>query len=476
MAVYRLPFENDGQWTTHTGNWDDPGWGHYKPGGPTDEQAYAWDFNHPQGGHVLAARAGTVINLDAETPDGDTKGDGPGGGSGNFLWIKHADGSLAAYLHLKHHSIQVVVGQWVAQGQRIATSGFTGHASAPHLHFDVHSHVTSAKQPDLGVHLMTHFEDLHHKSWRPRAGQNPHSNNSTSHLRQDFWKHCGKCQGLYFAGNASSTCPAGDAHDSGGGGNYTLAVNSPASSGQNGWRHCVKCEGLFFSGHSGSRCPAGSGAHHANGSGDYTLVVDVPGDPGQHDWRRCSKCQGLFYAGLSSSVCPADGHAHSHSGSGNYALHVTAADTQPNWRWCFKCQGLFYAGNSGSSCPASGHHAATGGAVASGNYILAVDSEDAPGQQGWRWCSKCQGLWMSMNSGSVCPAGGHHRSEGSGKYALIDTGAFPASNGWPGQEGWRWCSKCQGIWMGTNQGSRCPADGPHVATGSGHYAIQVAMF
>src|SRR5262249_25125856 len=155
----------------------------------------------------------------------------------------------------------------------------------------------------------------------------------------------------------------------------------------------------FFSGNPGSKCPVGPGAQHkANGSGDYALVVDTPEDPGQHDWRWCNKCQGLFYGALPGSVCPAGGK-HSASGSGNYALHVTAADTQSNWRWCHKCQGLCTAANAGSKCPAGGAHEKTGGPTASGNYILAVDSDDAPGQQGWRWCSKCQGLWMGKNTG-----------------------------------------------------------------------------
>lgn len=33
------------------------------------------------------------------------------------------------------------------------------------------------------------------------------------------------------------------------------------------------------------------------------------------------------------------------------------------------------------------------------------------------------------------------------------------------QSGWRWCSKCQGPWMGSNSSSRCPATG-HPAAGT----------
>ena len=475
MASYRLPFENDGQWACGTGNWDDKTWGHYMPAGPTDEQAYAWDLTHPTGGNVLAARAGVVVKLDGETADNDTSGKGPGGGAGNFIWIRHTDNSLAAYCHLKYHSLRVVVNQWVPQGYLIAQSGHNGNSSEPHLHIDVHSYVAAVSPADIGVQQIIRFEDQGHDGWRPRVGDKLASNNSQTLARQDGWRHCVKCHGLYFAGSPSSTCPAAGAHDFHGGGNYTLNLNSPAAPGQHNWRHCIKCQGLFFAGNSGSRCPVGPGmAHDSAGSGDYALVENSPDSPGQKNWRWCKKCQGLFYAGLSGSVCPAQG-AHVMAGSGVYSLHVTPADTQQNWRWCYKCQGIFFAGNPVSACPAGGAHAKTGGPTPSGNYILAVDCADAPGQPGWRWCSKCQGLWMGLKSGSVCPAGGAHLLTASGIYSLVDTTyttRYPAARGWPGQKGWRWCSKCQGLWMGSNAGSRCPATGSHILTGSGDYALQ----
>src|SRR4051812_29122967 len=50
---------------------------------------------------------------------------------------------------------------------------------------------------------------------------------------------------------------------------------------------------------------------------------------------------------------------------GAYGLPLPTAG-QNNWRWCHKCQGLFFGGNPGSHCPAGGAHDKTG----SGDYLL----------------------------------------------------------------------------------------------------------
>ncbi len=135
---------------------------------------------------------------------------------------------------------------------------------------------------------------------------------------------------------------------------------------------------------------------------------------------------------------------------------------QDNWRWCHKCQGLFFAGNPGSVCPTGGNHDKTG----SGNYDLVQNWPAAPGQSNWRWCHKCQGMYFAGNPGSHCPAGGAHDQTGSGDYKLI-------FNAWgsPSQSNWRWCHKCQGLYFAGNPGSHCPTGGAHDMTGSGDYSL-----
>jgi hypothetical protein len=135
---------------------------------------------------------------------------------------------------------------------------------------------------------------------------------------QDNWRWCHKCQGLYYAGNPGSVCPAGGAHDHTGSGNYDIVQNWPAAPGQSNWRWCHKCQGMYFAGNPGSHCPAG-GAHDQTGSGDYKLIFNAWGSPAQDNWRWCHKCQGLYFAGNPGSHCPAGG-AHDQAGSGDYTL------------------------------------------------------------------------------------------------------------------------------------------------------------
>jgi hypothetical protein len=149
-----------------------------------------------------------------------------------------------------------------------------------------------------------------------------------------------------------------------------------------------------------------------------------------------------------------------------------AETTQAGWRWCSKCQGMFYAmatGNHMGVCPAGGKHIDAG----SGHYLEVVGG-DAPGklQGGWSWCSKCMGFFYSRASEGAggmghCPAGGTHTKEGSGAYAAVI-----GEDGRRQQGGWRWCGKCMGMFYARSRGTMgiCPGGGAHTDAGSGHYA------
>jgi len=144
---------------------------------------------------------------------------------------------------------------------------------------------------------------------------------------------------------------------------------------QSGWAWCQKCQGMYFTGSADQgACPAG-GAHDGSASGHY--MVDNGADPkahphGQSEWSWCHKCQGLFYGPqVAGSRCPS-GDAHDGAGSGDYTLDAEADDTpasqQRGWRWCSKCQGLFYAGNNAGVCPAGDGHDGSG----SGSYVVTL--------------------------------------------------------------------------------------------------------
>jgi murein DD-endopeptidase MepM/ murein hydrolase activator NlpD len=181
MTDYRLPFGNDPAWHLSNGNWDDPVSGH-SFGYPFGLQAFAFDFVHPEGGEILAARAGTVYALVA-SESGNSWGskDPCNPGVGNYLVIKHGDGTFGVYWHMKQNGVLVALGASVARGGLIALSGNTGNSSAPHLHFDVRSGWDLSYRCDNLSEfpsVMIHFEDKNHKCWRPRVGDVLASNNA----------------------------------------------------------------------------------------------------------------------------------------------------------------------------------------------------------------------------------------------------------------------------------------------------------
>jgi murein DD-endopeptidase MepM/ murein hydrolase activator NlpD len=82
------------------------------------------------GGHigttVRAAAAGTVIVA---------KATGWNGGYGNYIVIKHANGTQTLYGHLS--KVDVSVGEKVTQAETIGALGNSGKSTGPHLHFEV---------------------------------------------------------------------------------------------------------------------------------------------------------------------------------------------------------------------------------------------------------------------------------------------------------------------------------------------------
>jgi len=82
-----------------------------------------------EGTPILAAADGVVI---VAKDNG-----GWNGGYGNYIVIKHANGTQTLYAHAQTGSVRVSVGASVAKGQTIAGVGQTGKATGLHLHFEV---------------------------------------------------------------------------------------------------------------------------------------------------------------------------------------------------------------------------------------------------------------------------------------------------------------------------------------------------
>jgi murein DD-endopeptidase MepM/ murein hydrolase activator NlpD len=102
----------------------------------TGLEAYAVDFDMPEGTPVHAARGGVVARVEESHSVGCWE-DGCGRHA-NFIVILHSDGTTGEYYHLQQDGALVDVGDRVVRGQKIGLSGNTGHTTMPHLHFAVY--------------------------------------------------------------------------------------------------------------------------------------------------------------------------------------------------------------------------------------------------------------------------------------------------------------------------------------------------
>ncbi len=458
IAPYRIPFDLDNQWNrVGKANWDDP-----HPDVTYRHGEYEYDFGFPEGFLIRAARSGIVIATASDRLVGD-------GTPGNFVFIRHPDGVVSGYAHLQTGSVVVTPGSWVAQGQAIASAGNTGASTGSHLHYQVMAYANS--ETDYGPTLPIAFLDGNHVKWRPISDEVLLPNN-TQH-RQENWRYCRKCKGLFFAGATESrrevgVCKGGDGHDGSASDSYVLTLDAHSSSGQKNWRHCRRCRLLFFGGNPESLCPA-TGAHDATGSGDYNAPSEFAPNV-QKGWRWCRRCQGIFFGPPAGSVC-SDGRAHEETGSGSYGfVRQLPSMGQGHWRRCARCAGLFYPHRT-SVCPADkGPH----DAVMTRSYALVFDLSPAltpselrlGGQSHWRHCGKCKGLFLGGQPRSQCPAGDQHDGTGSGNYRLMDQDLGP------GQGGWRCCDRCHGLYYAQQAASKCPAfGGAHVTKSGATYRV-----
>lgn len=128
-VLYRLPWPeglsfmftqvDDGRVTTHF----------------TKARLHAVDIAMPVGVSVLAARSGVVEAFEANQGSGPE--DEPLSYEGNFVRVRHEDGTAATYAHLALHGVAVAVGEHVRAGQLLGHSGASGDVAEPHLHFVV---------------------------------------------------------------------------------------------------------------------------------------------------------------------------------------------------------------------------------------------------------------------------------------------------------------------------------------------------
>ncbi|MFO0682342.1 MAG: VCBS repeat domain-containing M23 family metallopeptidase [Sandaracinus sp.] len=107
----------------------------YSCGGSCYDGHSGSDLGTPLGTTVLAAASGVVTGTNDGCANYGGLGNTCGGRCGNYVRIRHDDGSVSLYCHMLLGSIAVSYGQHVSCGQPIGRSASSGNSTGPHLHF-----------------------------------------------------------------------------------------------------------------------------------------------------------------------------------------------------------------------------------------------------------------------------------------------------------------------------------------------------
>ncbi|MDO5513084.1 M23 family metallopeptidase [Corynebacterium sp.] len=91
------------------------------------------DIANAVGTPILAVMDGVVVDS------------GPASGYGNWIRIQHEDGTISLYGHME--TLDVVTGDHVTAGQKIAGMGNRGFSTGSHLHFEIHPGGAGAVDP-----------------------------------------------------------------------------------------------------------------------------------------------------------------------------------------------------------------------------------------------------------------------------------------------------------------------------------------
>lgn len=103
--------------------------------GHTGHDVYLRTFSEQRiGVPVFAVLDGTVTEVREDQPDENT--DNSSNAESNFVTVRHENGMVSQYVHLRRDSVPVNVGDFVSAGTQIGLVGSSGASLAPHIHFE----------------------------------------------------------------------------------------------------------------------------------------------------------------------------------------------------------------------------------------------------------------------------------------------------------------------------------------------------
>lgn len=110
---------------------------------------FAWNKMDAGAVQVVAAADGVIIHRADGNPD---RSCGFNGNPWNAVYIRHADGSIAWYGHLKQWSVtNKAIGAPVAAGEYLGLVGSSGNSTGPHLHLELQTAAFNLIDPYAGA-------------------------------------------------------------------------------------------------------------------------------------------------------------------------------------------------------------------------------------------------------------------------------------------------------------------------------------
>lgn len=122
----------------------------YKTDGLTNEDFYAF------GKELIAPCDGEIVLVVDGVKDNKPGELNPVYVPGNTVIIKTAKNEYLFFAHFKQHSIKVVQGQKIMQGQLLGLCGNSGNSSEPHLHF----HIQNTEEMSRATGVKCYFDKL----------------------------------------------------------------------------------------------------------------------------------------------------------------------------------------------------------------------------------------------------------------------------------------------------------------------------
>lgn len=122
----------------------------FKTDGKINEDYYAF------GKEIIAPCDGEIVLVVDGVKDNKPGELNPIYVPGNTIILKTADNEYLFFAHFKQHSIKVIEGQKVKQGQVLGLCGNSGNSSEPHLHF----HIQNVEDMNIATGVKCYFDKI----------------------------------------------------------------------------------------------------------------------------------------------------------------------------------------------------------------------------------------------------------------------------------------------------------------------------